>query len=148
VAEGEITAGAFVADMNTIVSEDLEKDSEMYGKLVGHLKSPDFFDVASFPEGSFEISSVAKLEAPVVKDSLNLTHKITGNLTLKGITKSISFDAQVSVTDSLVSAKSQKIVIDRTEWGIKFKSKKFFAELKDKIINDEIVLSINLEATK
>ncbi len=145
---GKLTGGKFVTDMPTIEVLDLKKGEEMHTKLVNHLRSADFFDIDSFPTGAFEITSAEEIANPVEKEGLKLTHKITGNLTLKNITKSITFDAQVDVKDNMVTAKTGNIVVDRTEWGIKYKSKKFSSELKDKFINDEFSFSITLEATK
>ena len=89
VANGAIKGGMFEIDMASITNTDLEagKGKE---KLEGHLKAPDFFDVAQFPTGSFQIVEVTP--ATGVAD---VTHNVKGNLTLKGIEKSITIPANI-----------------------------------------------------
>jgi polyisoprenoid-binding protein YceI len=92
VDEGTISGGKFVLDMNSINTQDLE--GEWKDKLDGHLKSEDFFDVASNPEASFEVTSVA---AGATEGTLT----VSGNLTIKGVSKNITFDANVEeLTDA------------------------------------------------
>ncbi|MFT4668127.1 MAG: polyisoprenoid-binding protein YceI, partial [Gammaproteobacteria bacterium] len=75
-------------------------------------------------------------------------HNITGNLTLKGQTKSITFPASVQIAGNSLSAVSLPFKIDRTEWGIKFMSKSILDDLKDGFVEDEVSLTINLMAKK
>jgi hypothetical protein len=131
VNKGELVGGEFAIDMSSIVDLDIA-DAEMNAKLVGHLKSADFFHVDSFPEAKFVITSVEPLNGVP-----EYSHTIKGNLTMKGITKGISFKAKVTV-----SAKSEEFVIDRTQWNVNYGSKSIFKELKDKFINDEFSLVI------
>jgi len=146
---GKLVAGSFTIDLNTIVCADLT-DAEMNGKLVGHLKSADFFDVAQFPTAKFELVSASELPAgtPASADGIQATHQVTGNLIMKGITKSISFPAQVSVGESEIKAVSAPFAIDRTQWSVNYGSKSLFAELKDNFINDEMIISLNLSFGK
>ena len=132
VSDGAVTGGKVTIDMNSINCTDLEagKGKE---KLEGHLKSPDFFDTATNPTASFEITSVAG-------------GNITGNLMLKGVTKSVTFPANVNVTPDGVAVTSGEFTINRTDWGIQYGSASFFDGLKDKAINDNIGLSIKLKA--
>jgi polyisoprenoid-binding protein YceI len=104
------------------------------------LNSEDFFNTAAHPDGSFEITKVED-----VTDG-SATHKITGNLTLKGIAKSVTFPANITINDSGIEAASLDFTIDRAEWDIRYKSNKFFDNLKDDFINDEIGLKIKLTA--
>jgi hypothetical protein len=136
VKDGQLVGGEFIIDMNSIVDKDIE-DEEMNNKLVGHLKSADFFHVDSFPTGKFVITNVAAI------DDESYNKKITGNLTLKGITKEVSFKATVKVNDGNVVAKSEVFTLDRTDWNVNYGSKSIFKELKDKFIHDEFTLEIN-----
>lgn len=140
--KGEITGGTFVIDLNSIVNTDLE--GEWNAKLVGHLKSEDFFHTASFPEGSFEIVSVVEYKGESVSEGVNLSHDITGNLTMRGETKSITFPASIHMHDGSVHAQSNEFSIDRTLWGVNFKSKTVFAEFKDDFIGDMINLKLDV----
>jgi len=129
-----ITQGLFVADMATI------KDADGSAKLEGHLKSPDFFEVEAFPTAKFEISQVEMHE--------NGAATIIGKITIKGIAKEISFSGEVSKTDDLVTLKSTVFKINRADFNVKFKSKSFFNDLKEKFINDEFDLHVTIVAKK
>ena len=139
---GELTAGNFVIDMKSITNMDLT-DEEMKGQLIGHLNSPDFFNTDSFPTASFEISNVAKND--MTADPNGRSHLVTGNLTIKGITKGITVYADIDVQPTMVTIKSD-FDIDRTQWDIKYGSGKFFEGLGDKMINDLFTLAIKLTA--
>lgn len=128
--DNQLTGGSFVIDMTTINTTDLSGD--MKGKLDGHLKSDDFFGVAKFPTASFKITSVSG------KDKL---YRVTGDLTIKGITKSTSFAMQI-VDDQTATA---ALKIDRTKFGIEYQSSSFIENLKDKAIYDEFDLNVTLK---
>jgi polyisoprenoid-binding protein YceI len=141
-AKGMIKAGEFTVDMSTISNEDLKSSPDYQKKLVSHLASPDFFDVAKFPTASFKIKSVkadAKKKDEVV---------INGDFTMIGKTQPISFPAKVSFDKGTASGEAT-IKIDRTKWGLKYGSGNFFKELTaDKIISDEFELTLKLVAKK
>ncbi|MEK6151641.1 YceI family protein [Flavobacteriaceae bacterium 3-367] len=128
--EGKLTGGEFVVDMSTLVSTDLE--GEYKGKLEGHLKSDDFFSVANHP--------TSKLVFTSVEVSGKNSYKVVGDLTIKGITKPVSFD--VSVYGSKATA---TLKIDRAKYDVKYGSGSFFENLGDKTIYDEFDLVVDLE---
>jgi len=135
--ENNSVVGANVnMDMNTIANFDL-KDEEWNKKLVGHLKSEDFFSVEKFPVANFEITSV--------KSESTGDYKVNGNLTIKGITNEISFPAKVTVANGNVNA-TGTAKIDRTKWDIQYRSGKFFEGLGDKLIYDEFEITFDLTA--
>ena len=138
VNDGKITGGNFVIDMKTIKDLDLE-DPKWNGKLVGHLSSADFFDVENNPFSGFAITGVSEVDGKMM---------VKGNLTIKNIKKNIEFAAAVTVTGNELTFKSEVFTIDRTEWDIKYKSGRFFDDLKDKIINDEVEFVIEVKAKK
>ena len=142
VDKNEITGGSFTIDFNSIVNLDL-KDEGMNGRLVGHLKSADFFDVAKYPTGTFVITKVSKAKAPAA-GAARATHTLEGNLTIKGIAKKISFDASINLLNGKLSASAGPFTLDRTQWGVNYQSKSIFAELKDQFIYDDMTLSIEL----
>ncbi len=144
ILEGNtLTGGSFTIDMKTIVVEDLT-DPGKNKDLTDHLFSDDFFSVANHPEATFTITGVEALATP---DAAGNTHTIAGNLTIKGITQGIRFPANVLIDDLGVTAKAN-FNIDRTLWDIKFKSGKFFPELGDKAISDEIGIALELSTAK
>lgn len=135
-----VTGGKYVLDMNSIVADD--QDAEGNTKLTGHLKSEDFFNAGAHPTGTFEITSITEGVTDsnlVMKDA---THMVTGNLTLKGVTKSITFPAKITVTDNNVTADAN-FNIDRTQWGIVYGNDK---SLGDKFIRPEVNLQLHVVA--
>ncbi len=147
VKDGNISAGAFTIDMNSINCTDLEGDGK--ASIEAHLKgtrsddeADDFFNVAKFPTAKFEITKVTKLV-----NNPDATHLVYGNLTMKGVTKEVGIKSKVDISDSGISVTAPEFGINRTDWGITFMSKNFIEGLKDKFINDEIKLSIDLSAS-
>jgi polyisoprenoid-binding protein YceI len=135
IENGQLMGGTVEVDMNTI--EDKNHRSE--NNLIKHLKDSDFFDVKKFPFSTIAITRVA---------SINVEDKeITGNLTIKGITHPVTFPARIEVKGGIVKA-SGKLVIDRTLWDVRYKSGKFFDNLKDQAIADSIEFNIKIVAKK
>ncbi|WP_312195666.1 YceI family protein [Epilithonimonas vandammei] len=114
VKDNKLESGQFVIDMNSIANEDL-KETDGNSKLIGHLKSADFFDVEKFPTASYEITKIT--EAPAGSDYNTV---LDGNLTLKGITKPATFNANVKIKDGELSIATEPKDINRGEFGIKF----------------------------
>lgn len=135
VKDGKLESGKFVADMNSLTSEDLKNDAEQLDKLNGHLKSGDFFEVEKFPTASYEITKVT----PSAEGDYNTT--LDGNLTVKGITKPVQFKANVAVKNGEVSIKTEPKDIKREEFGVKFQ-----APAENGVIKDEVTLQINVKA--
>jgi len=130
-----LTGGTFDIDMSTIKCTDIA-DAETAGKFVGHLKSEDFFGVEKHKTAHFVISKVTPKSGNEVE--------VSGKMTIKGITKDITFPATVVHSAKAISTKA-KITIDRTDFDVRFGSGKFFTDLGDKIINDEFIIDIDLE---
>ena len=129
----KITGGSFNMDMNSIVCTDIT-DATYNGKLIGHLKSDDFFSVAKHPKASFKITKVEG-------------NNVTGDMTIKGITNPITFPVSMKMEGKNVVANA-KIVLDRTKWDIRFNSKKFFESIGDKAIFDDFEIDLTLTAAK
>ena len=138
--DGNITGGEIVLDMASLTNQDLEPGNGKE-KLEGHLKSDDFFSVETYPTATF---SIAKAE-PVTGQE-GITHRITGNLTLKGQTRSVTIPAKVSVENNVLTASSPQFVIDRTEWGVQYGSGSIAGIAQDNIIKDEVGLQLNVQA--
>lgn len=143
VADGKVVGGNVVIDMNAIVNTDLE-DPGKNGYLVGHLKSPDFFFVDSFPTAVFEIVEVKEVAAE------GTNSVVVGNLTMRGVTNSIEFPASISVENGSVSFDAPTFSIDRTKWGVKFHDSEdasIAESLKEDLIDHNIELTISVTAT-
>ncbi|MDF9798208.1 polyisoprenoid-binding protein YceI [Catalinimonas alkaloidigena] len=131
----KLEGGSFTIDMSTIENADLE--GEYKGKLEGHLKSDDFFGVASHPTAQFVITQARAQE--------NGQYEITGDLTIKNITNEVTFPAEVKVSGNQVTADA-KIVVDRSKYNVRYGSGSFFDNLGDKTIYDEFDLEVSLVA--
>ena len=141
---GSLQSGTFLIDMASIVSLDLEGDYK--DSLENHLKGTvegkegDFFNVTKFPTGAFEITGTETNEAGQTI--------LSGNLTLKETKYNVSFPIAITNEDNTLTLSSDAFTIDRTKWGVNYKSKTVFDGLGDKFINDEIELKITIKATK
>ena len=139
----DIQSGSFVIDMNSISDTDMDGDGK--ANLEAHLKGTvegketDFFNVTNFPTANFEVTGVTGTGG-------NIT--VSGNLTIKNITQPVEFPAVVSFPGDDIFLKSEPFTIDRTQWGVNFKSKSVFDDLKDKFISDEVELTIELHGKK
>ncbi|HSH64740.1 MAG TPA: YceI family protein [Bacteroidia bacterium] len=131
-----ITGGNFEFDMNSITCTDLT-DKGYNDKLIGHLKSDDFFGVEKYPTASFVITK-ATLKS-------GNDYDVTGNLTIKGKTNEITFPAKIKMDDKVVVTVA-KIMVNRTKFDIKYGSASFFDSIGDKAINDEFELDVNVVA--
>ncbi|MEV4883062.1 YceI family protein [Chitinophaga ginsengisegetis] len=141
-----ITGGQFIINMSSLQDIDLAGDSAMKRKLETELKGEMFFDVKKYPTATFEITEVTAFH-PTDGDELtlrNATHIIKGNLTLKSVTKNISFPARVIFKDNGISAIAN-FNIDRTEWGISYRADK---SLQDKLINSQVNISFDIKASR
>lgn len=133
---GKLSGGKVVIDTTAIKILDIT-DPDTNAQFAGHLASDDFFNSAQYPEALFEITAV--------KPGNSNSH-IEGNLTIKGNTHPIAFDAIVNTTESTLTL-SGKITIDRTKFGMKFRSGNFFLNLGDTLIYNDFDLDINVTAT-
>ncbi|MDA3894399.1 MAG: YceI family protein [Salinivirgaceae bacterium] len=130
VKKDKIESGSFTISMTTISNSDLE-DAGYNAKLVGHLKSDDFFGVEKFPTAVLKIT-----EASVFKDG---KAKVKADLTIKGKTNPVEFDV-MKAGNSFTST----ITVDRSKYDVKYGSSSFFEGLGDKVIYDEFTLEVKL----
>lgn len=127
--KGLVKGGSFTVDMTSINTTDLK--GEWKDKLDGHLKADDFFGVEKFKTATLVFKNIS------TKNKNKYT--VTADLTIKGITKPVTFDLDVNGTTATANVK-----IDRTKYDIKYGSGSFFSDLGDKTINDEFELKVNL----
>jgi polyisoprenoid-binding protein YceI len=136
IQKGALVGGAFNVDMNTIDCQDTQ--GEWGQKLVGHLKSDDFFNAEKFPKSTLFIKSVTAKGAN--------QYDVVADLTIKGVTKDVKFTATVTITGGTVTA-TANFNIDRTEYGIRYGSGSFFDNLGDKAIDNNFNVEVNIVAT-
>ena len=141
VTDGKLTNGSFTLDISTLTITSLDSTNGK-GNLEGHLKGADFFNDSLYPTALFEVTGVNAQEG-------EYNHSITGNLKLKDSTRSVTFNANVISDENSVSVKSEKFNIDRTQWGMYYGSQtKLEGLAQDKIISDEVSITIDITLTK
>ncbi|MEZ4271589.1 MAG: YceI family protein [Myxococcota bacterium] len=124
-----LAASVIKIDIDT---NSLYADNE---KLTTHLKSADFFNVEKHPKASFESTKI------VVDSAEGATHQVTGNLTLNGVTKSVTFPATINVSNSEVSSASE-FAINRKDWNL------VYPGMPDDLIRDEVVVKLSVKASR
>ena len=134
VNANEVIHGEVEIDMTTITVTDMQ--GKWGKKLEGHLKSPDFFDVEKYSNAFITFQSD---ENPIKNNQINLT----GELTIKDITHPISFTAELLQKKPTLKAKAS-MSFDRSEYDVRFRSGKFFENLGDKLILDDIEVDVLL----
>lgn len=132
MTDGIITAGSFVLDITSLNVTDEGMDEESKAKLIGHLTTKDFFQVSQYPNAAFEVTSATA-------DSL------TGNLTIKDVTKSVTVPYFAQADGGVVKANAS-FSIDRTKWGVTFNSGNFFENLGEYLIDDAVSFDVKLLA--
>ncbi|MBQ4820369.1 YceI family protein [Aquimarina sp. MMG016] len=143
VKEDKIESGSFTVDMTSITVTDLEGDEKT--SLEGHLKGEGegkedhFFNVAKFPNATFELTGVTEKDGKIY---------LEGNLTIKGIKKNISFPATTTIEGDAMTLNTEVFTINRTDWKVNYASKSIFTDIGDKFINDDIELKITVKANK
>jgi polyisoprenoid-binding protein YceI len=125
-----LKGGSFTVDMTSLTATDLK--GEWKDKLDGHLKAEDFFGTDKFETSTLKFVKITSKG--------NGVYNITADLTIKDITKPVTFDLTVKGNTA-----SAKFSVDRTKYDIKYGSKSFFDGLGDKTINDDFELSVNLQ---
>jgi len=133
IENGDLASGEFVMDMKSIA------DADGSGRLEGHLKSADFFDIEKYATSKFVITKVEKNEAKL---------SVTGDLTIKDVTKSITIPASISMVDGVTVFKSETFEVNRADYNVKYGSKSFFDNLKDKFINDKMEISFEVKSAE
>ncbi len=165
VENGGISSASFTIDINSLTVLDIPAEEESNGKLKGHLMSPDFFDAATHPTATFDLVEASAFSADMsVEDKeefeteftpakaseimvTNPTHMITGNLTMRGVTKSVSFPASVSLSEGSVSAVAN-FNIDRTAWNLSYGDEANAVDkAKDKFIYNTVNVGFEITAS-
>lgn len=146
IVEGVLTGGKFVVDMESLTCTDLE-DADMNAKLVGHLKSADFFHVEAHPTATYVIKKTIPYGKEKIEDQnySKDTYKVIGDLTIKGITKPLKTKIDIYDYGTSISGVA-RLDIDRSDFDIRYGSGTFFDDLGDKLIYDEIRLDVSISA--
>ena len=135
LSPGKYESGDFYIHMNSIVVVDqlMPKDNR---EVEGVVKAGNFFAVSLYP--------MARMRVTTIKPTGKVNqYKVTGDLTIKGVTKPLEFLAMFNRSGKTLSAIAD-FKIDRTKWGINYKSASFFGDLKDELIADDIEISLRM----
>ncbi|QIL41208.1 transcriptional regulator [Pedobacter sp. HDW13] len=134
IENSELVGGAVDVDMNTI--KQIFEDEGPHNKL------PDFFDVKKFPVSTFAITKV--------ESGNHENIKVTGKLTIEGITKTVTFPAQMYFKDGMDGTVeiNGALILNRTDWGIYYRSEKRFDESGDLTISNQVKFFIKIVAKK
>lgn len=127
----KLAGGSFTVDMTSITVTDL-KAGQGKENLEGHLKADDFFGTAAHPTATLAFKKIAAKAKDV--------YTVTADLTIKGITKPVTFDLAVNGNTA-----TSEFKIDRTKYDIKYNSGNFFQNLGDKTINDDFDVTVSLQ---
>lgn len=141
VNKGKLTNATFTVDMKSLTVENFPEGAKEIEQLTGHLLSKDFFDIEKYPRSKFELTKVET----TTKD---YNSKVTGNLTILGVTKSISFDARINIADDKVSISSEDFSINRTDWGLTYNVEGTAGVPVDYLIANDIGFTINATVTR
>jgi polyisoprenoid-binding protein YceI len=117
---------SFDIDLNSIQSDD--------EKLTGHLKSPDFFDVAKYPKATFTSTSLTPADAGAPAGS---THMLRGTLDMHGVQKEVVIPVKAEQTAEGVRTTSE-FTINRHDWGISYRG------MADDLIKDNVLIKLDL----
>lgn len=142
VADGKLTNAKVVVDLNTLTVENFDEGSEQQGQLKGHLMNEDFFNVAAYPTSTFELTSINNPGAG------EYNSVITGNLTMLDVTKSITFNANVTVGPNGVSINSEDFSVDRRDWGLTYNVEGTAGVPANYLIANDVGFTINANITK
>jgi polyisoprenoid-binding protein YceI len=144
VENDKITGGQFTIDINSIKLE--QQEGPIQNKLRPHLLSGDFFDVAKFNTAKFEITSVAPYSRTSADSSVveGANFNVSGNFTLKDVTKNITFPARIDLDANTLKARGN-FDIDRTQWNMNYRSDK---SIGDAFISETVNIELDLQAKK
>ncbi|TAD99886.1 MAG: YceI family protein [Bacteroidetes bacterium] len=152
VDANSVVGGSFDIDITSLKVSDI-KNAKENEQLVMHLKSSDFFDAEKNPNAKFEITKIdpyqASADSSVKENSLRIpdpSHLVTGNLTLKGVTKTIIIPAKIVIetrSEGLFVTAKSNFNIDRTKWGMSYKSE---GSVPDKFIHNKVNIGIDVKS--
>jgi len=140
VNDGRLILGSFSLDMRTLKNEDQE-DQSLAALLVTHLSSGDFFQVDAHPEALFETTHVATLPGHTPGSA---NYDVEGQLTLRGVTRDLYFPATVERLDDGRLSLEAHFDLDRTRWGARYGSGRFFEKLGMHLVHDVVSIQLRL----
>lgn len=149
VESDQLVSGSAKVDIhNFILDEEEFEDTQALEKIREAIRSPEVLHTDSFPHARLEITGAEELDTDQRIDGVRLTHNMTGKLTIKDVTNKIQFQAFVRMDDDKLNIVVPQLIIDRTKWGIDYKSKTVYEDLEDDYVNDNVKIRIRLNSVK
>lgn len=141
VSSGVIASGTVSFNMESIAAEQTSHTQFGVDRLTDHLRSEDFFAVATYPTSTLTVTAVE----PISTTTNEIDYEVTADLTIKGQTNQITFPVEVGMNEDVLVIRGNT-TIDRTRWGIRYGSDSFFDNLGNNVIGDEVDISLMLTA--
>lgn len=140
VNQGQILRGKVTLDMNSISVTDI-KDPGERRDLESHLKDADFFETNTYPKAEYVIAEVLPSTMP------NFNWVLSGYLSMRDKTNPVNIPVKVTLDGDVLRAESPTFPINRTQWGVNFKSG-ILGTTKDKMIDDTVPISLKVVAKR
>lgn len=144
VRQGELQSARFTIDMASIACEDLA-DTGMNAMLLAHLRTTDFFDVDNHPTAQFVTESAERIENATDGTP---NYLLRGTFTLRGISKPLGFAVLIAAKDGDQLTGQGVLELDRTDYGSRYGSGKFFRFLGQHLVNDHVQLHLKVHAKR
>jgi len=139
VNKGKLTNINITINMDKLTVDDLPNDDAK--ELSEHLKSADFFNIEKYPTSKFELTKLETIQG-------KYNSKITGNLLILDVSKNITFNASINVSEREVSIKSEDFSIDRAEWGLTYHAEGAKGVPLNYLISDDIGFTVDITVLK
>jgi len=140
VADNALKAAEVAMDLGSLTVTSFPEGDDR-NDLTKHLKSADFFNVAKYPNATFELTKATKIDG-------DYNTELTGNLTILDKTNSVTFKANVMISPEAIKLQSEKFAIDRKKWGLTYNTEGTVGVPKDYLIADDVTFQIDFEVAK
>ena len=143
VKDGIVAEGNFKMPLSSLKNLNLPDDQKPL--LIGHLQSPDFFNMVLHPSLNF---SIRKVSAYNGDDSIAVpgsNYYVEGDLTMLGIVQPVAFPAKITVKEESLEVDAD-ILIDRTRWGMNYATADTLSD--EHYIEPEVTIKLHVAGTK
>lgn len=144
VRKGELISARFTVDMASIACEDIT-DTGMNAMLIEHLRTDDFFDVEHHPTAEFITEAAERIEG-ATEGTPN--YLLRGSFTLRNISRALEFPVLIAAKDDRHLTGQGVLELDRTDYGSRYGSGKFFRFLGQHLVNDHVQLHVKIQAVQ
>lgn len=143
VKDGVVSEGKFTMPLNSLKNLNLPEDQKPV--LIGHLQSPDFFNMIMYPSLTFVIGEVKAYNGQDTGAIEGANYYVTGDLTMLGTARQIGFPARIALKDQMLEVDAD-IIIDRTRWGMNYAAADTLSD--EHFIKHEVAIHLHVSAAK